>query len=460
MANSTLNRTFGTPTHADKWTWSAWIKRSKLCTSGVYMDVFAGYTDGNNYAQLSFHPDNYFFYYDYQGGAVKASLATNRLFLDTNAWYHIVVATDTTQGTAADRVKLYINGEQYTWDRTTTYPNQNQDTKINNASTPHYIGQVGVGNFFDGYMSHVAFVDGTQLTPTSFGGTDATSGIWKFKAPSGVTWGTNGAHLKFENSANLGLDSSGQSNNFTVNGNLRQSINTPSNVYPSVNHLRRFNAGGEMAYSNAGTTITGPGSGWQMIGTATGVTTGKWYYEYKITTLGYQNGYHKLGFFSNFITDIGNNGHLAEAAIDGGYAFYCQNGNLEVRTDDAVISGYAISELGVSFSNNDYMCLAIDMTNKRAYFRKNGDAWIKSGDPVNGTNGLDISSDYTAGKYLIPAGSIYYAGVGNFNFGNGYFGTTAVASAGTSSSGDDSVWEFDCPTGYYGINTKNINTYG
>ena len=120
MANSTLNRTFGTPTHADKWTWSAWIKRSKLCTSGVYMDVFAGYTDGNNYAQLSFHPDNYFFYYDYQGGAVKASLATNRLFLDTNAWYHIVVATDTTQGTAADRVKLYINGEQYTWDRTTT----------------------------------------------------------------------------------------------------------------------------------------------------------------------------------------------------------------------------------------------------------------------------------------------------------------------------------------------------
>ena len=108
----------------------------------------------------------------------------------------------------------------------------------------------------------------------------------------------------------------------------RESINTPSNVYPTVNHLRRFNAGGQMAFSNAGTTITGPGSGWQMISTGTGVTTGKWYYEYKITTLGTGGGYHKLGFLSDIVTDVGNNAHLAESAIDGGYAFYQQNGNL------------------------------------------------------------------------------------------------------------------------------------
>ena len=148
----------------------------------------------------------------------------------------------------------------------------------------------------------------------------------------------------------------------------------------------------------------------------------------------------------------------AKATLDGGYAFYCQNGNLEVRTDDAVISGYSNSDLGVSFSNGDIMCLAVDMTNKRAYFRKNGDAWIKSANPTNGTNGLDISADYTAGKNMIPAFAIYYNGAGSLNFGNGYFGTTAITSAG--SNGNGSLFEFDVPSGYYALNTKNINTYG
>jgi len=458
MANSYLNRTPSSAGNRQKWTWSGWVKLSNFAGAAGSI-LFSAYAHGNDNFKISFG-DTYKLSMRFYNGS-EYQLVTNRLFLDTNAWYHLVFAVDTTLASSGDRFKIYVNGVRETSFSAEAQPTQNLQMTINDT-TAMQIGRYSTGsNYFDGYMSHVAFVDGSDLAPTSFGATDATSGIWKFKAPSGITWGTNGFHLKFENSAALGTDSSGNTNTFTVNGNLKQSINTPSNVYPSVNHLRRFNGGGEMAYSNAGTTITGPGSGWQIIGTATGVTTGKWYYEYKITTLGYQNGYHKLGFFSNFITDIGNNAHLAESAIDGAYAFYVNNGGLEVRTNDAVISGYSKSDLGnISFANNDIMCLAVDMTNKKAYFRKNGDAWIKSADPVNGTNGLDISSDYTAGKYLIPAGSIYYAGVGNFNFGNGYFGTTAVASAGTSSSGDDSVWEFDCPTGYYGINTKNINTYG
>ena len=86
-------------------------------------------------------------------------------------------------------------------------------------------------------MSHVSFVDGQQLTPTTFGETDSTSGIWKFKSPSGVTWGTNGFHLKFENSGALGTDSSGHTNNFTVNGTLKQSVDTPSNIHATLNFI-------------------------------------------------------------------------------------------------------------------------------------------------------------------------------------------------------------------------------
>mgnify|MGYP001244705000 CR=1 FL=1 len=104
----------------------------------------------------------------------------------------------------------------------------------------------------------------------------------------------------------------------------------------------------------------------------------------------------------------------------------------------------------------DIMCLAVDMDNKRAYFRKNDDAWIKSANPVTGTNGLDISADYTAGKAMIPAFAIYYPGVASLNFGNGYFGTTAVSSAGTNAS-DNGIFEYDVPTGYTALSTKGLN---
>ena len=125
---------------------------------------------------------------------------------------------------------------------------------------------------------------------------------------------------------------------------------------------------GNVSYSNGNNTFSS-GNGWFMGAGTMGASTGKYYYEYKITTLGTGNGYHKIGFMSDIgIANSKAAGHIAEAIVDGSYAFYCQNGNLEVRTDDAVISGYDISTLGVSFSNGDIMCLAIDMDNKRKYF--------------------------------------------------------------------------------------------
>ena len=112
---------------------------------------------------------------------------------------------------------------------TSTYPPQNQDTRLNKSGVNLHIGQDGNNaNYVDGYISHIALVDNAIVAPTVFGETDSTSGIWKFKSPSGVTWGTNGFWLKFENSGNLGLDSSGNSNTFTVNGNGRQAVDGSS----------------------------------------------------------------------------------------------------------------------------------------------------------------------------------------------------------------------------------------
>lgn len=454
MANTYLNRTPSSSGNRKTWTFSAWFKRSKIAAG---QKIFCVQGDSSNLFECYFNSNDTlaFYHYSSNGGVTDSFLGTNQVFRDTSAWYHLVLAVDTTQGTASNRVKMYINGEQVTSFSSAIYFNQNYDTYIN-WTYEHRIGaNLSGALFFNGYMSHAALVDGQALAPTVFGETDSTSGIWKFKQPSGVTWGTNGFWLKFENSGALGTDSSGNSNTFTVNGNGRQALDTPSNVYCTANPLARYS--GNLNYSNGNNTTTGSANNWTMGSSTMGASTGKWYYEYKLTTIGTGSGYFKLGFISDeaFAT---NTGHIAESALDGGYAFYCQNGNLEVRTNDAVISGYSTSDLGVSFSMGDIMCLAVDMTNKRAYFRKNDDAWIKSANPVNGTNGLDISADYTAGKAMIPAVAIYYPGVASLNFGNGYFGTTAISSAG--SNGNGSLFEYDVPSGYYALNTKNINTYG
>ena len=240
MANSYLARTPSSGGNRKTFTLSFWMKRSKVGTnqkvftagsSGTEAGVqFSGGTD-NNALQI----------YEYQGSNIFG-ITTSRQFRDINSWYHIVVAFDTTQSTASDRVKLYVNGVQETSFSSASYPSQNYDTLFNNSGTVNTVGFLnGHSAYFDGYLTHVALVDGTALAPTVFGETDSTSGIWKFKGPSGVTWGTNGFHLKFENSANLGLDSSGQTNNLTVNGNLKQAIDNPSNVYSTLNELARVN---------------------------------------------------------------------------------------------------------------------------------------------------------------------------------------------------------------------------
>tara|TARA_R100001443_G_scaffold57503_1_gene68221 strand:+ start:78 stop:1445 length:1368 start_codon:yes stop_codon:yes gene_type:complete len=454
MATTYLTKSISSTGTNTKGTYSGWIKRSDLTTN--YPRFFAINTDANRYLRLFFHNDDKLHLYIDNGSGI-GQRKTTRVFRDTSAWYHIVVAIDSLQGTASDRIKVWVNGVQETTFDSTINPAQGANMMINNSGTTFVIGrhESASSDYFNGSMSHVHWIDGTAYDASAFGSTDSTTGEWKINTAPNVTYGTNGFFiLKDGNSV---TDASTNSNNFTVytgaSGSLTKTEDCPSNVFCTGNPLARY--GGNLTYSQGNNTITS-GSGWFMGSSTLGASEGKYYYEYKITTLGTGGGYHKLGFISNEAVLANNTGHIAESGLDGAYAFYCQNGNLEVRTDDAVISGYDISTLGISFSNNDIMCVAVDMDNKRAYFRKNDGAWIKSADPVNGTNGLDISSDYTAGKCMIPAFASYYNGVGSLNFGNGYFGTTQVSSAGTNASGNG-IFEYDVPTGYTALSTKGLN---
>jgi len=435
MANSYLNRTPSGAGNRKTFTISMWFKRSKLGSSQYLFNA----KDGSNPQDAVFFSTSDTFYVALE--SISSGLETNRKFRDTSAWYNFVVAVDTTQGTNTNRVKLYVNGVQETSFNSPSYPSQNADCNLNTAIV-HNIGRrVGTGgDFIDGYMSHIAFVDGTALAPTVFGETDSTSGIWKFKSPSGVTWGTNGFHLKFENSGALGTDSSGNTNTFTVNGNLKQALDTPSNVYATLNPLN-IPTSNAPTFSNANSKGTSHSSG-KWIGSSTlGVNSGKWYMEVKVTEQSGSNSYIGVADEDGTSGNARNNGNGYGNGI-----LYKTDGQYRRSTNGSA----ADVSYGNSYAQGDIIGIALNCDDNEIVFYKNGTAQ---------NSGTAISIPTPVG-FLFLNIALGSAAAESFevNFGNGYFGTTAISSAG--SNGNGSLFEYDVPSGFYALNTKNINTYG
>jgi hypothetical protein len=233
MASTYLSKTPSSAGNRKTFTFSTWIKRSNL--SSAQTIFMGGQSDGNNNITVcQFQSADTLRFYSYSS-AFSFQLITDRLFRDTSAWMHIVVAVDTTQATSSNRIKIYINGVQETSFSTETYPSQNFDTYINNNNL-HTIGNYNAGTeYFDGSMTHFHFVDGTAYDASTFGESDSVSSIWKPKTAPSVTYGTNGFFLKFENSGAMGTDSSGNSNTFTVSGTITQNVDTPSNNFANLN---------------------------------------------------------------------------------------------------------------------------------------------------------------------------------------------------------------------------------
>tara|TARA_R110002050_G_scaffold132661_1_gene254790 strand:- start:405 stop:1778 length:1374 start_codon:yes stop_codon:yes gene_type:complete len=457
MANTTLTHTASSG-NSKTWTFSAWIK---LANSDGYEYLYSQGSAGDTWIGIYLGNDNTLRCYNEASGSQTLYFVTNRLFRDQNGWYHIVVQCDTTQATEADRFKIWINGVQETSFSTAAYPAQNSNTSMNINSTIQRIGVYNpsgssANHYFDGYMSHVALVDGQALAPTVFGSTDSTSGIWKFKSPTGVTWGTNGFHLKFESSGNLGLDSSGETNNFTLGGNGRQALDTPSNVYATLNPLASTTPPATVGFtlSNGNNTVQYTNVSYANFNPSTiGFNKGKWYAECKVSADGSFGGdWPEIGvFYSDNISDIqrtNEGSHTANSMVNG--ASIVGNGTLYKF-------GTQTSSYFSGFSTNNIISVAVDSDTGKIWWAVNG-TFINSGNPTNGTN---ENATATANKSLIFYSRWYQPSnnpIVKWNFGNGYFGTTAISSAG--SNGNGSLFEYDVPSGYYALNTKNINTYG
>ena len=439
MASTSINRTPASAGDMKKWTFSIWLKRAGI---GAEQAIFSAYHSSDYYGYIRFNSDDTIEMFDYET-TERYKLVTNRKFRDVGPWYHIVVNQDVENGTSGDRLKIWINGIRETSFSTANYPATTVTSRINNA-TPTQIGAYNSGSYFNGEMSHIQFVNAESLAPTEFGEVDATSGIWKIKTGAYATPGTNGFFLKMEDRTNLDLDSSSNAYTFTTTGDITATYDNPSNNFCTMNSLDAQSSNGAgINYANGNTHVTDGDSNWRSSWGTLGESVGKYYYEAKVLATSTNWG---VG-----ICDVDQvvKGETKFWATSDGYGTNASTQKCNSGAEDAWG--------GISIAQNDIVQCALDLDNAKIYFGKNG-TWIDSGDPTSGATGTGAAFTInTGGRIYLPAWAGYdTAAIKAFNFGNGYFATTAISSEGTNASGIGS-FEYDVPTGYTAWTTKGFN---
>jgi hypothetical protein len=368
-ASAYFNRTPAVASNRRTFTWSGWVKRGDI--GATYKRLFDA---GSGNDTFMFNPDNTLTLW--LNGTAGANVQTTQVFRDVSAWYHLVFAIDTTQATAANRIKLYVNGSQITALAASSYPTQNYDCVYYNTVTQHDIGAYGAGTqSLDGYMTEVNFIDGQALTPSSFGTTDAFTGAWVPMAYTG-TYGTNGFYLNFKDNTStttLGYDYSGNSNNWTANnisltaGSTYDSmldVPTPWVGYTATTDTSAVTRGNyctlnplfmnASSISGANSQITG---NVRAVGTF-GMTSGKWYWECQTTNPSYfmSGGVLKAGAATTEVLGYG------DSLSWGWYASSGQKWTGSVNT-----------AWGSAFtSTNDVLGVAFDADTGDLFFYKNG----------------------------------------------------------------------------------------
>ena len=383
--------------------------------------------------------------------SADARFVTNQVFRDVSAWYHCVIAVDTTQSTNTNRVKIYINGTQVTSFDTANYPDQNYDfTGFNTDTNNQYVGRERGGNYFDGYMSEIYFIDGQALAPSSFGETN-DNGVWIPKdAKDDLTFGNNGYYLEFkqtgtsQNSSGIGADTSGNDNHFAVTNlaAIDVTTDTPTNNFCTMSPLYSY-SGITFSEGNLQTNLGGSNHRW---GTSTFfVANGKWYFECKLLSDSNYNsgpGVIAYGIDDPITTEGGGAGSKAEGWIYlSTSAGDLQHGGTQYGTADAA-------------TTNDILMVAFDVDNGKIWIGKNG-TWSEGSNPSTG-NGAVREDLGDASSGLFSPGVSGYAENMVFNFGNPPFSI----SSGNADANGYGNFEYAVPSGFYSLCTKNLAEYG
>ena len=456
-SSDTLTRTPGSASNRKTFTISFWVKRSSVDSS--HKNVFSsGAYSSTQMTQVFFEATDELIFSDFTSSpSQNFNLTTNRKFRDPSAWYHIFIAVDTTQGTASNRIKIYVNGVRETSFSTEAYPSVNFDCAIN-VNQIHTIGnRNGASLFFDGYLSEFVFVDGTAQAHTDVGEFDEDSGIWKPIKVSGLTFGTNGFYLEYKqsgtgtNASGMGADTSGNTHHFAVNNltAVDQSTDTCTNNFATMNPLDNFFASATFTEGNTTTAITSSSIETYNLSTI-GVSSGKWYAECKVETTSKNT---HIGIVSEASKGTGD--YVGIDASGYGYA----GGTVGVgnKWNNGSQTSYANN-----YTTNDIIGVAMDLDNNKIYFSKNG-TFQNSGDPTSGATGTGAAFTITASSST-PDRVYYFAGGKrsndtvklNWNFGSPSF---AISSGNQDGNGFGNM-EFAIPSGYFCLNTKNLAEFG
>jgi hypothetical protein len=403
-ASAYLNRTFGTPTSLTTWAWSGWVKRGELGTSQY---LFHTRNAGNTVSwETFFQTDNTLIVRNYDGASYNANYVTTQLFRDPAAWYHVVITWDTTNTTSTDRVRIYINGSRVTAFTTSTAPASSANSNWNTATYVHGIGAANGTASFDGYQTEINFIDGQALTPNSFG-TFNSYGVWQ-PITYGGSYGTNGFYLPFTNNAStttLGYDFSPNGNNWTTN-NISLTAGT---TYDSMTDVPTLTSATAANYSvanplstlftvtagNMDFTYTNSTSGvWYLKGTLA-VSSDKYYWEVTPTNVGAGSNI-SIGIILSSNTQTNT---TTINLVTDGYVYHC-DGNKYSGAGGATGVAY-----GATYTNNDVIGVALDLTAGTLVFYKNN---VSQGTAFTGLTSsyMQLICNHLGGTSRTVAGSV------------------------------------------------------
>ena len=472
----------------DRWTWSGWVKRAHL---GSNQCLFATSNGTTTSFDAKFTSSDTINVYNYLGGGFGARLITNRVFRDVSSWYHIVIVYDSGNATEAHRLRIYVNGVEESSFSTANYPSVDENSDLNVSGSGLDIGRQKNGaEFFDGYLAEVHLIDGTALTPASFGETNSDTNQWIPLEATELTYGTNGFYLKFQDSSALGDDSSGNTNDFAVT-NLAatdQVLDSPTNNFATINGLTEsianrndFFEGNLRAKAN---DISGNSSAWFTATIGIPPNTGKYYWEFcdeVYIDAGSFGGAYPDGWGMGMIADDGHTNMMADTDI-GNTGWWFSKSNNNVGTSRARGGGTSSENKRVPSTSTGVFKCCYDSDAGSFWF--GGDlGWMtttSTGTPETSAqpgSGNDLWDSGTgtgfAGYTVVPAWATINAG-GNltqlrFNFGqdstfaglrSGVSGTAGNPGGGgyggnadTNGFGD---FFYEVPTGFKALCSDNL----
>ena len=444
-----MSKTFASAGNRKTWSLSFWWKRGNLSSVANKRQILFR---GGTFSFYSNHNSSTIDGINFSYTATANDLQTTQVFRDPSAWYHIVVNMDTSNPITPERVRLYVNGSRVTSFASSSYPSLNTEYQFN-SNVEHNIGRRSAGEELDGYLAEIVFIDGQALDPSSFGLYN-DSNIWIPKDVSGLTFGTNGFHIKGESASDLGNDSSGNNNDFTTSGlaSHDQVFDTPTNNFCVANPL---NKGAGVTISEGNLKSASSNADEFYVTSSMGVNTGKWYMEaYLISITG---GQTLIGITSNSGEDRRNDQFPGQNTYSYGYA----NGASGFMTNLTAQAG-----TWATYTNGDIISVALDLDNNLIYVYKNG-AIQNSGtgfsitDPASTTDGFYF--------FATGDGNASHNGQWVYNYGqdstfsglytqsNSYVADSNNYVGASDGNGVGSFF-YTPPTGYLALCTKNLGS--